>query len=209
MTINLTEIFSSIQGEGPFMGRPAVFIRLSGCIPPLCPWCDTIHACSPGKKTRVDHILSRVLDLGSSLVVITGGEPFLQWDSGLGRLESALLDKGIFIQYETSGKILIPGTSQGFKVCSPKYIRGQWYFVSENIHQADAFKFVVTDDCSQVIDFVTAHALPRKKVWIMPLGASREAQLRRTPQVWNFCAENKFNFSPRLHTLAFNNKRGI
>ncbi len=140
---------------------------------------------------------------------ITGGEPFLQWDSGLGRLESALLDKGIFIQYETSGKILIPGASQGFKVCSPKYIKDQWHFVSENIHQADAFKFVVADDCSQVKDFVTTHALPRKKVWIMPLGANREAQLLRSPGIWNFCVENKFNFSPRLHTLAFNNKRGI
>jgi len=205
--INLSEIFSSIQGEGPFMGRPALFIRLSGCIPPFCPWCDTIYACSPGEKTWVEDILPRVED--KSLVVITGGEPFLQWDSGLNRLETELLNIGVSIQYETSGKILIPKDSKGYKVCSPKYIDGHWNFVQENIHHADCFKFVVKDEYSQIDAFIASHQIPRKKVWIMPLGASRKEQLNRSPQVWNFCVEKGFNFSPRLHTLTFDDKRGI
>jgi len=209
MTINLTEIFSSIQGEGPFMGHPALFIRLSGCVPPLCPWCDTIYACGPGEKATVEKIASRVDGSGGSLVVITGGEPYLQWNSGLDRLESVLLDKGVDIQYETGGKILIPKESKGFKVCSPKYIEDQWHFVPENISRADCFKFVADEDFDRIGDFVSAHRIPKQKVWIMPLGAEREDQLRRSPMVWNFCVKNGFNFSPRLHTLIFNNKRGV
>ncbi|MGB4110545.1 MAG: 7-carboxy-7-deazaguanine synthase QueE, partial [Desulfomonilia bacterium] len=42
----ISEIFSSLQGEGPWTGLPAVFIRLAGCVEPLCPWCDTSHALS-------------------------------------------------------------------------------------------------------------------------------------------------------------------
>ncbi len=209
MTINLTEIFSSIQGEGPFMGRPALFIRLSGCIPPFCPWCDTIYACGPGEKTAIGDIVSQVAGFGGSLVVITGGEPYLQWESGLDRLESALLDKGVSIQYETGGKILIPEASKGFKVCSPKFIDGQWHFVPENITRADCFKFVVNDEYARVEDFVGTHRIPREKVWVMPLGALREDQLRRSPGVWNFCVEKGYNFSPRLHTLTFNNQPGV
>jgi len=191
------------------MGRPAQFIRLSGCIPPLCPWCDTIHACGPGEKRSVDKIVSRVDGFGSRLVVITGGEPFLQWESGLSRLESVLLDKGFSIQYETCGKILIPEDSKGFKVCSPKDIDDQWHFIPENISRADCFKFVVNEDYARIEEFIAVHRIPRQKVWIMPLGARQEDQLVRSPSAWNFCVEKGFNFSPRLHTLTFNNKKGI
>lgn len=207
--IRLSEIFSSIQGEGPFMGRPATFVRLSGCIQPLCPWCDTIYACGPGEKISMEDIFLRVSHLGKKRVVITGGEPFLQWESGVKTLEARFLDKGFSIQYETGGKIVIPSDSKGFKVCSPKYIDHHWHFMPENIHRADCFKFVVKDEYSAVKTFVNRHKIPREKVWIMPLGAVREEQLDRSPSIWKFCVDNRFNFSPRLHTLTFNNIRGI
>ena len=39
-TLEVHSIFKTIQGEGPFCGTPAVFIRLAGCNL-QCPWCDT------------------------------------------------------------------------------------------------------------------------------------------------------------------------
>ena len=40
--MKVNEIFYSLQGEGRFTGRPAVFLRLSGCNQ-RCPFCDTRH----------------------------------------------------------------------------------------------------------------------------------------------------------------------
>ena len=191
------------------MGRPAVFVRLSRCIRPFCPWCDTAYAQGPGKKIGVEKLLAKILAFPYSVVVITGGEPYLQWDSGLETLEARLIGQGCEIQYETSGKVAIPENSRGFKVCSPKFVDGIWRFVPENIGVADAFKFVVGDDFGAVEAFVAKYGISNEKVWIMPLGASRAAQLGRFSAVWKFCAEKKFNFSPRLHILAFDNKKGV
>lgn len=208
-TLDVTEIFTSIQGEGPFMGRPASFVRLSGCVKPLCPWCDTKHAWEPGESIPVATVADTVCALGNDLVVITGGEPFLQWTSGLNHLEDLLIEKGLTVQYETSGKLLIPAESKGFKVCSPKHLDGRWHYIQENNHRADCFKFVVKDDLAHVEDFVKDQGLAANRVWIMPLGDHGEDQLALSPGIWAFCVKKRFNFSPRLHTLFFNNQQGV
>lgn len=43
MKVNISEIFSSIQGEGRYAGHPAVFIRFAGCSV-QCDFCDTKEA---------------------------------------------------------------------------------------------------------------------------------------------------------------------
>jgi len=207
--LEITEIFSSLQGEGPFMGRPAVFVRLSRCVPPFCPWCDTVYARKRGETLEVLEVAERVLDLKNNFVVITGGEPFLQWDSGLRQLEERLLAAGCKIQYETSGKLAIPLNCRGYKVCSPKFIEGAWQFVEGNIHVADIFKFVVADDFRLLEGFIEKHEIPRQKIWIMPLGARRSDQLKLSARVWDYCVRKKFNFAPRLHVLAFDRRKGI
>ena len=185
------------------------FLRLSGCIPPFCPWCDTLYACEKGQKVSLSTVCDEILSHDSELVVITGGEPFLQWHSGLKTLERMLLEKGCRIQYETGGKILIPEDVNGLCVCSPKYIGETWHFVGENIPRAHQFKFVVSQEFGAVEAFVEKHDIPPHKVWIMPLGTHREEQLSLMPSLWEFCVKNGFNFSPRLHILAFDNQRGI
>ncbi len=209
MTLDVTEIFTSIQGEGPFMGRPAAFVRLSGCAKPLCPWCDTKHAWGPGDTMPVNQVADKICGLGNDLVVITGGEPFLQWASGLNHLEDHLMKKGLTVQYETSGKILIPADSKGFKVCSPKHLNGRWHYIQENSNRADCFKFVVREDLASVEGFVKDQGLAANRVWIMPLGDHGKDQLALSPDIWAFCVKKRFNFSPRLHTLFFNNKQGV
>jgi 7-carboxy-7-deazaguanine synthase len=88
---NLTEIFTSIEGEGIYAGRPATFIRLSGCNL-SCSYCDTPQAREnrevaevKGGARRVPNPVSGedlvllVRDLvAAPVVVFTGGEPLLQ-----------------------------------------------------------------------------------------------------------------------------------
>lgn len=61
------------------MGKPAVFIRLGGCLPPYCPWCDTAYAWSEFQDMPGEEIVRCVQSYPRRRVVITGGEPFRQW----------------------------------------------------------------------------------------------------------------------------------
>ena len=191
------------------MGRPATFIRLSGCLKPYCPWCDTPYARGKGEPTNVEDLLERVAGFKNNLVVITGGEPFLQWETGLAKLEHSLIKQGYAVQYETSGKAGIPASVKGHVVCSPKFIDGRWCFDPDHLPRVDDFKFVVSDNFQTVEAFIQASAIPAQNVWIMPLGATRTEQIQRLADTWKFCVERKYNFSPRLHILAFDNERGI
>ena len=59
MELRLTEIFHSLQGEARTVGRPTVFVRLTGC-PQRCVWCDTEYAFSGGEKWTLEAILAEV-----------------------------------------------------------------------------------------------------------------------------------------------------
>lgn len=157
----------------------------------------------PGSISR------QIASFNTDLLVITGGEPFLQWHNGLIELEHRLLKDGYDIQYETSGKVPIPENSLGYKVCSPKFLKNHWYFDTRNIDRVDVFKFVFGGNGEWIKDFVQKHGIASDRVWIIPLGAYRTEQLAMMAAVWDFCVENKFNFSPRLHTLAFDNRNGV
>ena len=77
----VNEIFYSVQAEGANAGRPAVFVRFSGCNL-SCPFCDTDH--EPCREMTKEEIEAEVADIApiSALVVLTGGEPTVQITSG-------------------------------------------------------------------------------------------------------------------------------
>lgn len=78
--LDVHSIFDTIQGEGPFAGTPATFIRLAGCNL-QCPLCDTEY--TEGRRTTsLDEIAGKVSGR-NGLIVITGGEPFRQSIQGL------------------------------------------------------------------------------------------------------------------------------
>lgn len=103
----ITEIFSSLQGEGIFLGERQLFIRFSGCSL-RCSYCDTLQSITEEGHTlmSVQDILSRIRDLDAQkahkTIAVTGGEPLLQADF-LQRLlpEIKRMPKQIFL--ETSG----------------------------------------------------------------------------------------------------------
>jgi 7-carboxy-7-deazaguanine synthase len=208
--LNLHEMFASLQGEGPHTGRPAFFIRFSGCVAPLCPWCDTKGAWEGGTAVSAEHLLSAVKESGHRFVVITGGEPLLQWGAGLDALDRALFELGVEVQYETSGKVRIPEGIKGEVICSPKYLSGAWHVDPVSLSRVQHFKFVASEEMLSVIDaFVEAQALARDRVWLMPEGMTREEQIARMPFVWNHCVEKGYRMASRLHILAFDTKKGI
>lgn len=111
----INEIFYSIQGEGRWAGRAAVFVRFSGCNL-KCPFCDTDFR-SYEEYGELD-VLQAIQKASSSckFVVFTGGEPTLQVDEVL----TTLLHKwGYFIAMETNGTREIPDGID-WVTCSPK-----------------------------------------------------------------------------------------
>lgn len=122
-------IFYTIQGEGPFCGYPAVFIRLAGCNL-QCPWCDTEYTES-ASLMPIEHIVEEAFAASGfhcRFIVITGGEPFRQ---PIGPLLEHLVDSGFFVQVETNGTLPPPSLPKlygydlaerygVYVVCSPK-----------------------------------------------------------------------------------------
>tara|TARA_B100000614_G_scaffold174260_1_gene155610 strand:- start:1048 stop:1689 length:642 start_codon:yes stop_codon:yes gene_type:complete len=98
--LRLTEIFHSLQGEARTVGRPTVFVRLTGC-PQRCVWCDTEYAFQGGEKWPLERILEDVDRRGARYVTVTGGEPLAQ--PNCLPLLTALCDKGYEVSLETGG----------------------------------------------------------------------------------------------------------
>jgi len=95
------EIYRSIQGETSFAGKPCTLVRLTGCNL-RCRWCDTPQAFYGGQRMALADVLDRALELGTELVLVTGGEPLLQ--KGALPLLHALCDAGKTVLLETSGE---------------------------------------------------------------------------------------------------------
>jgi organic radical activating enzyme len=83
MKIYINEIFTSIEGEGIYLGTKTLFIRFAGC-PLRCFWCDTPYALSikDGKEYTIDDA-KRLIDenfiANTFKANLTGGDPLLQY----------------------------------------------------------------------------------------------------------------------------------
>ena len=144
-SIDVHSIFKTIQGEGPFCGERALFIRLYGCNL-RCPGCDTEytetrHNMTPAELVNGVSVLEWPI---GALIVLTGGEPFRQ---NVFPAIYALITAGWRVQVETNGVLAPPGIEaldhfQKFSiVCSPKTSR----ISDEIMKRAMAFKYVLRD----------------------------------------------------------------
>jgi 7-carboxy-7-deazaguanine synthase len=102
LSLNVVEMFSSLQGEGRNTGYPTTFIRLSGCNLD-CAYCDTDF--SKRSKMLVEKISNLVFQMGNTHVCITGGEPLLQTNTMT--LVYELVEKGYVVNIETNGSVPI------------------------------------------------------------------------------------------------------
>jgi len=106
LSLKISEIFFSLQGEASRAGLPTVFVRLTGC-PLRCVWCDTEHAFAGGQIMTLERILDDVGSYGVPQICVTGGEPLAQ--KNCLPLLTALCDAGYDVSLETSGALDISG----------------------------------------------------------------------------------------------------
>ena len=102
ITLNITEIFFSLQGEAKEVGLPTVFVRLTGC-PLRCNYCDTAYAFKGKNPLTISHILNEVSKYNTTYICVTGGEPMAQ--SNCLKLLDSLIEAGYKVSMETSGSI--------------------------------------------------------------------------------------------------------
>jgi len=103
-SMQIIEIYKSLQGESSYAGLPCVFVRLAGCNL-RCAWCDSEYTFQGGTRMSPDDIEHEVRRLSpqGGLVEITGGEPMLQ-EREVVPLMQRLLDLGYTLLLETSGE---------------------------------------------------------------------------------------------------------
>lgn len=103
-SLNINEIYHSIQGESSFAGLPCVFIRLTWCNL-RCTYCDTEYAFYEGKEMTFEEIYDKIEEYNCKLVEITGGEPLVQ--KKVHNLMEELCDRGYTVLIETGGSLPI------------------------------------------------------------------------------------------------------
>jgi len=174
--VDVSEIFTSIQGESSFAGSTCFFVRLSGCNL-RCRYCDTTSAYSRGEKTAVEQIRARWSASSAGIAEITGGEPLLQ--PGFGALARALRDASPRpVLVETNGSLDISTVPDGVVAIMDVKCPGSGEGGSADVDNmarlrpADEVKFVLVDraDYDWACDFVLKHDLAARcrYVWFSP-----------------------------------------
>mgnify|MGYP005994409001 FL=1 len=229
------EIFASVQGEGPSMGMPVAFMRLSRCNL-ACVWCDTAYTWHFQGDERPhrdgveydrkanqlslpeDEVAARIMALGQSRLVITGGEPLLQAPA-LGRLLELLPD--VSVEIETNGTTRAP---------TPLDIRIDQFNVSPKLahsgnpaelallpERLDAyatdprawFKFVIAEpsDVDEVLALRDRYRFRPGHVFLMAEGTDSETLREREKWLAPLCVRHGFRLSDRLHIHLFGDTR--
>jgi organic radical activating enzyme len=223
----VTEIFTSLQGEGPSLGASATFLRLTGCNL-SCTFCDTPYTwdtsrydvAKESRSMTVEATLNALLESELTRLVITGGEPLLQ-QKALAVLVDALPER-VCIEVETNAT-LVPCASLLRRVdqwnLSPKLGNAGPSAAREPaldvcrvfLATERAFlKFVVSEpsDLKEVDEWVALLSWPQTHVILMPEGRSAAELTERSLWVAEAAMRRGQRFSTRLHVLLWGDERG-
>jgi len=199
--------YRTIQGEGKYAGRQAVFLRLGFC-PVQCNFCDTKYSWKPVRPSELgDDFWKEVERVG--LVVITGGEPLYTQIpiSFLKSLPEKHIETSLHITdkfYENAISIL---SEMDFIVISPKQER----FEPKIPFSFQLLNFVIESGRNFILKFVVGMKedlefverfekfVEKDKIYLMPEGEDLENYLKNKQMVMELAEEKGYRFSPRLH----------
>lgn len=209
----INEIFHSIQGEGPSIGKPSIFLRLGGCNL-KCTWCDSKFTWDPkvadNKVMSETEIIKKIKSLPCKHLVITGGEPLLQQE----RLKSLLEKlKTYTAEIETNGSISLKIGKLIEQInCSPKLSNSgnkPYKLAVKSTGKKVFYKFVVKDkkDLSEIKACIRQNKIPVNRTYLMPEGITKAEILTRSKWIVEICKKEGYNFSPRLHIMIYGNQR--
>ena len=230
------EIFASLQGEGPSMGTPVAFLRLSRCNL-ACTWCDTAYTWHFEGDNRphrdgetyerkanqltmdVADVAAQITALGQKRLVITGGEPLMQAGE-LAELLKALPD--MTVEIETNGTVAAPARLDIFVDqynVSPKLAHSgnaaELALIPERLdaYAVDPrafFKFVIAGptDVEEVFELQSKYRFKPGHVFLMPEGTESETLRERMEWLAPLCLEHGFRMSDRLHIHLYGDSRG-
>ena len=188
----VTSIFYTLQGEGPYRGEPAVFVRLAKCNL-ACSFCDTYF--DGGDWLTFDEIDFRIGNVLREYfdgyvpdwsekkigLVVTGGEPMLQ--KNLGVFLEYIKDHFAWTQIESNGTIVQNIPDSTTLVVSPKCLEKNGKPVKylepnpKMLARADCLKFVMNADQDSPYSSIPDWARGDRKVFISPMNVyNREPQ---------------------------------
>lgn len=229
-------LFYTIQGEGPTIGLPAVFLRLHLCNL-ACDWskaggeiCDAWYTWDSTKdEFWTEHHVISFNDVFEYMqnhfcrrLVITGGEPLLQKNAIEEFVSKCPVDYSIEI--ETNGTIspgyALASSPQVQFNCSPKLKNSNnprnKAINAEVLREINGcpnsnFKFVVMgyDDLQEIEYIIEEYELSPHKVIIMPEGTSAEVLSQRLAHLADWVRDKRFRLTPRLQIYIYGNKRGV
>lgn len=206
LSLTITEIYASIQGESSYAGFPCTFVRLTGC-PLRCKWCDTAYAFQGGKDMGFPEIYAEVERLGVKTVELTGGEPLAQ------RPAKALIDglvaKGYTVLLETSGSESLEGLNPKTHVimdvkCPGSGMAGKNLFGNFQLLKAsDEIKFVMAnrEDFDWTMELIRQEKLDERfrllfscawghlnpkdlAAWMVDVKSTARLQLQQHKYIW-------------------------
>jgi len=227
VSLRVSEIFASLQGEGPTAGLAATFLRLAHCNLD-CAWCDTRYAWDftrydLHKETKllgVTPVAERIFELGLPRLVITGGEPLIQ-QGPLGQLLE-ILPFSLYIEVETNGT-LVPSPTLLAEVdqwnVSPKLSnagmpRERRIVLSSLAAFRDSqrayLKLVVADaeDLTEADALVEELGWPCDRVVLMPEATTPKQLEERRTWLLPAAEARSQRYSTRLQVERFGNQRG-
>jgi organic radical activating enzyme len=217
--LRVSEIFFSLQGEGPSAGTPAHFVRLQGC-DIGCTWCDTRYSwpAGAGEARALDDVWRACEALGPApLLVVTGGEPLQH--PGLADLLIQGLDRWLKVEVETSGIAPPPlqhprlfwNVSPKLPSATPRSAMTWRHARAWSAGPNATFKIVVGEppDPDDALRLIEAHGLPPSRVMLMPEGMTEERLRERAQALAELCKRHGFRLSPRLHVWLWGARRGV